>query len=124
MLLAEAALGLLAAIQLSILAGEYRVTLSGEAAVSAEVSTRFAAAGAFILAIGAVVAVVGVRRRRAWSWSLAALLQLIMAVGAALAMVTAGEEGITVGHLLAIGLAGLAMLLLSTPQVRRALGQG
>ena len=116
LLLLEAAFALIVTIVLSLVAGE-----QGGAA---ETSTRFAAGGTILLAIAAYVAYRGARRRRSWSWTLSALLQLILAVGAGIAMVTAGEEGATPAYLIAFALAAATMLLLSTSGVRRALGQG
>jgi len=116
LLLAEAAYALVVTIFLSLVAGEQ--------GTAAETSTRFAAGGTFLFAIAAYVAFRGARRRRSWSWTLSAILQLILAVGAGIAMVTAGEEGATPAYLIAFALAAGTMLLLSTSGVRRALGQG
>ena len=122
-LLIEALLGLAVAIALSLVAGGYRASLAGEAALSAEEGARWAAGGAFVFAIGALVAALGARRGRAWSWTLAAVLQLILAIAAAIAMFAAGRPDLVAAYLVAFALAGGAMLILSTPQVRRALGQ-
>lgn len=116
LLLAEAAFALAVTIFLSLVAGEQ----SG----GAETSTRFAAGGAFLFAIAAYVAFRGARRRRSWSWTLGAVLQLLLAIAAGIAMVTAGEAGATAAHLVAFALAAGTMVLLSTSAVRRALGQG
>lgn len=116
LLLAEAAFALVLTVLLSLVAGEQ--------GGGAETSTRFAAGGTFLLAIAAYVAYRGARRRRSWSWTLSAILQLILAVGAGIAMVTAGEEAVTPAYLVAFALAAGTMLLLSTSGVRRALGQG
>lgn len=123
LLLAEAALGLVVTIFLSGVAGEYRSSLAGDAGVAAEESTRFAAGGAFLFAIGAFVAALGARRRRPWSWTLGAVLQLILAVAAGIALFAAGAEGASAAYLVAFALAAGTMLLLSASQVRRALGQ-
>jgi hypothetical protein len=122
-LLLEALLGLVVAIALSLVAGGYRESLTGDAALAAEESTRWAAGGAFVFAIAALVAAIAARRRRAWSWNLAAVLQLALAIAAAIAMFTAGEAGATAAYLVAFALAAATMLLLSTSAVRRTLGQ-
>ena len=123
LLLLEAILGVVVAILLSLVAGGYRTALAGEAGIAAEESTRFAAGGAFLFAIAAFVAAIGVRRRRAWSWNLGAILQLVLAIAAGIAMFAAGATGVTVAYLVAFGLAAVTMLLLSAPTVRRAVGQ-
>jgi low temperature requirement protein LtrA len=123
LLLAEALLGLAAAIGLSLVAGGYRESLAGDIGLAAEESTRFAAGGAFLFAIAAYVASRGVRRRRPWSWTLAAVLQLVAAIAAAIAMFAAGASGITVAYLAAFALAAVTMLVLSTSRVRQELGQ-
>jgi hypothetical protein len=115
LLLVEAAFALAVTILLSLVAGEQRG--------GAENSTRFAAGGAFLFAIAAYVAFRGARRRRSWSWTLAAVLQLVLAIAAGIAMVTAGEAGATTAYLVAFALAAGTMVLLSTSAVRRALGQ-
>lgn len=123
LLLLEAAFALVVTILLSILAGEHRSSTPGEAGIAAENSTRFAAGGAFLFAIAAYIAHRGVRRRRSWAWTLSAVLQLILAVAAGLAMFAAEESGVTAAHLVALALAAVTMVVLSTPGVRRALGQ-
>ena len=122
-LLIEALLGVAVAILLSLMAGGYRSSLEGEAGLAAEEGTRWAAGGAFVFAIAALVAAIAVRRRRTWSWNLGALLQLILAISAGIAMFSAGAAGVSAAYLVAFGLAAGTMLLLSTPPVRRALGQ-
>lgn len=116
LLLAEAAFALVVTIFLSLVAGEQ----SG----GAETSTRFAAGGAILFAIAAYVAFRGAWRRRSWSWTLGAVLQLVLAIAAGIAMVTAGEGAAPVVYLVAFALAAGTMILLSTSAVRRALGQG
>jgi hypothetical protein len=116
LLLAEAAFALVVTIFLSLVAGEQ----SG----SAETSTRFAAGGAILFAIAAYVAFRGAWRRRSWSWTLAAVLQLVLAIAAGIAMVTAEEGAAPVVYLIAFALAAGTMTLLSTSAVRRTLGQG
>ena len=123
LLLAEAAFALTVTILLSLLAGEQRGTIGGDEGIAAENATRFAAGGAILFAIAAYVAFRGARRRRSWSWTIGAVLQLVLAVAAGIAMFAAGESGATPAYLLAFGLAAVTMLLLSTSQVRRALGQ-
>jgi peptidoglycan/LPS O-acetylase OafA/YrhL len=113
LLLGEAALGLVLAIGLSMLA-------SGVDDRSAEQTLRFAAGFSFLFAIFAAAASRGARRRRAWSWTLAALLQLVLAVGTGIAILVATWYP---GYLVGFALAAVAMLVLSTPSVRRALGQ-
>ncbi|MEP7081762.1 MAG: hypothetical protein ABI841_02170 [Chloroflexota bacterium] len=116
LLLLEAAFALVVTIGLSLVAGEQ--------GGGAETSTRFAAGGTFLFAIAAYVAYRGARRHRSWAWTLSAILQLILAIGAGIAMVTAGENGVTPAYLIGFALAAATMLLLSTSGVRRALGQG
>jgi hypothetical protein len=123
LLLAEAGFALAVTILLSLLAGDQRGTIGGEEGIAAENATRFAAGGAILFAIAAYVAFRGARRRRSWSWALSALLQLVLAVGAGIAMVAAGASGAIPAYLVAFGLAAVTMILLSTSQVRRALGQ-
>lgn len=116
LLLLEAAFALVVTIFLSLWAGEQ----GGDA----ETSTRFAAGGTFLFAIAAYIAYRGVRRHRSWGWTWSAVLQLVLAIGAGLSMVTAGEDGVGPAYLIAFGLAAGTLLLLSTSGVRRALGQG
>lgn len=123
LLLIEALLALVLAIGLSLVAGGYRTSLPGAEALVAEESTRFAAGGAFLFSIAAFVAALGVRGRRAWSWTLGAVLQLVAAIAAAIAMFAAGEHGVTLAYLAAFALAAVTMLALSTSSARRALGQ-
>jgi len=123
LLLAETALGVAVAIILSNLAGAQYASLGGSGS-TAEESTRFAAGGAILFAIAAFTAAMGARRRRSWSWTLGAVLQLILAIAAGIALFAAGAEGSSVVHLVAFALAAGMMILLSTSQVRRALGQG
>lgn len=122
LLLAEAALGVFMAIYLSDVAGDYRSSL-GDGGIGAEESARFAAGGAFLFAIGAFIASNGARRHRTWAWTLAAVLQLVLAISAGIALFAAGGEGTAAAYLIAFGLAAATMVLLSTPSVRRALGQ-
>lgn len=123
LLLLQAAFALAVTVFLSLLAGDQRGAIGGEAGIAAENATRFAAGGAILFAILAYVAFRGARRRRSWSWTLGAVLQLILAVAAGIAMVVAGASGLTAAYLVAFGLAAVTMLLLCTSGVRRALGQ-
>lgn len=86
-----------------------------------ETTIRFAAGGCIILAILAASASRRVRRRRNSGWTLAAILQVIVAIGTGAAVLVAEWH-----PLLIIGFAfpALIMLVLSTGEVRRALGQG
>lgn len=111
-LLLEAALGLGLAIWLSVLA-----STQGE---SLEQTLRFAAGFSFVFAILAAVASRGARRRRAWAWTLGALLQLILAIGTGIVILAAAWHP---AYLLGFALAAIVMLLLSAFSVRRALGQ-
>ncbi len=120
LLLTEAAITLGLAIFLSVLAGEARDIVTGEAAAASESTIRFAAAAAFLFAIAAAIAARGVRRRRGWSWTLSALLQLVLAIGIGVAVMTASWHP---AFLIGFALAAVVMLVLSATSVRRALGQ-
>jgi hypothetical protein len=103
------------------------IFLSGEASAvgavngpDAEVPLRFAAGGALLVAILAAVASRGARRRRSWSWTLAAVLQVIIAVSAGIAILIVEWHPL---YLIPLGAAVLVMLVLSTSSVRGALGQ-
>ncbi len=113
LLLGEAVLGLVLAIGLSMLA-------SSDASASGEQTLRFAAGFAFLFAIFAAFASRGARRRRPSSWTLAAILQLTLAVGTGIAILVATWHPI---YLVGFALAAVVMLVLSTASVRRALGQ-
>lgn len=113
LLLGEAALGLVLAIGLSMLAARLGDPVD-------EQNIRFAAGGAFLLAILAAVASRGARKRRAWSWTLSAVIQLIIAVATGIAILTLDWHP---AYLLAFALAAVVMLVLSFGSVRRALGQ-
>lgn len=112
LLLTEAALTLGLAIFLSMLAAD--------AGRAAEETIRFAAGGAFLFAIFAAVASRGARRRRSWSWTLAALLQVAAAIGTSVAIMTATWHP---AFLVGFAAPAAVMLVLSTPSVRGALGQ-
>jgi hypothetical protein len=116
LLWAEAIGGILVAIFLSMAAA----TIGARDGTSAEEPLRFVAAGAFILAILALVASRGARKRRPWAWTLAAMLQVIIAVATGIAVLVAEWHPL---YLIGFGLAAVVMLLLSTTAVRRALGQ-
>ena len=116
LLWAEAIGGLVLAIFLSMAAG----TIGTRDGVAAEEPLRFAAGGAFLLAILALVASRGARKRRSWSWTLAAILQVIIAVGTGVALLIAEWHPV---YLIGFGLAAVVMVVLSTTSVRRALGQ-
>ena len=118
LLLAEAVAGALLAVVLSSLAADVRGV--DPADVGAETGVRFAASAAFVFAILAAVAARGVRRRRSWSWTLAAILQLALALGGGVAVLAADWHP---AYLASFAVAGLLMLVLSTSAVRRALGQ-
>jgi cytochrome bd-type quinol oxidase subunit 2 len=120
LLLGEAVLGLIIAIGLSMLASGQNAFLGGEAGRAAEQTLRFAAGFSFLFAIFAAFASRGARRRRTWSWTLAALLQLILAVGTGIAILTAAWHP---AYLLGFALPAVVMLVLSASSVRRALGQ-
>jgi hypothetical protein len=112
LLLLEAALGVAAAIGLSMLASEQRDSL--------EQTLRFAAGFSFVFAILAAFASRGARRRRTWAWTLAALLQLALAIGTGIAVLAATWHP---AYLLGFALATAVMLVLSVGSVRQALGQ-
>lgn len=120
LLLLEAALMLGLAIVLSLLAAGLRDFLGGDSGRAAEETVRLLAGFSFVVAILAAAASRGARRRRPWSWTLSAILQLIVAVGTAIAVLVAEWHA---AYLVAFGIAGLVMAMLSTTPVRRALGQ-
>jgi hypothetical protein len=117
LLLAEAAGGLVLTIFLSMAAS----TVGGHQGPDAEVPLRFAAGGAFLLAILAAVASRGARRRRSWSWTLAAVLQVLIAVSTGIAVFNVEWHPV---YLVPFGAAVLVMVVLSNGSVRKALGQG
>jgi hypothetical protein len=113
LLLAEAIAGLALAIVLSLFAGD-------AADGGTETSLRFAAGGAFLFAIFAAVASRGVRRRLGWAWTLSAILQVVLAIGTGVAVMSAAWHP---AYLTGFALATLVMVVLSATPVRRALGQ-
>jgi hypothetical protein len=120
LLLSEAALTLVLAVFFSLLAAALRDFLGGELGRQTEESVRFAAGGAFLFAIFAAVASRGVRRRRRWSWTMAAILQVILAVGTGVAVLVAEWHPV---YLAGFGAAAIVMLVLSVSSVRDGLGQ-
>lgn len=85
------------------------------------VGVEFIAAAAVIFAIVSYFAARGSLRRRPWSYTLAAMLQLVMALSLGLAAFANGWQAPYVG---AFGLAGAIMVTLSAQSVRTALDQG
>jgi hypothetical protein len=116
LLIGEAAGALVVAIFLSMGAS----ALGAEGGPDAEVPLRFAAGGALLIGIFALIASRGARRRRRWAWTMAAMLQVIIAVAAGIAVLVVEWHP---AYLVAFGAAVAVMLALSTASVRRALGQ-
>ncbi|HVM25148.1 MAG TPA: hypothetical protein VM253_07120 [Candidatus Limnocylindrales bacterium] len=120
LLLTQAVLTLALAIFLSLLAAGLRDVLGGDAGRAAEVTLRFAAGAAFLFSIFAAIASRGTRRRRAWAWTMAAVLQLVLAIGTGIAVMTAEWHPV---FLAGFAMAAAVMLVLCTASVRRALAQ-
>lgn len=120
LLLAEALAALALAVLLSTVAAAQLDLLGADAGRAAEESIRFAAGGSFLFAIFAAIASRGARRRRTWSWTMAAILQVLLAIGTGVAVMTADWHPL---FLVGFGAAAAVMLVLSTTSVRRALGQ-
>jgi hypothetical protein len=118
LLLLEAVAMLAATIVLSMVASGLEA-LSGPGA--SETTIRFAAGGTIIVAILAAWASRGARRRARWAWTLAAILQVIIAVGTGVAVLVSEWHPI---FIIGFALPILVMLVLSTAVVRRELGQG
>jgi len=116
LLLAEAAGGLVLSIFLTMSAS----MIGPEQGPDAAVPLQFAAAGAFLLGLFAAIASRGARRRRSWSWTLAAMLQVVIAVATGITIFNLDWHPI---YLVPFAAAALVMLVLSTSSVRRALGQ-
>ncbi len=116
LLIGEAIAGLVVAIFLSMGAS----LVGSHEGPDAEVPIRFAAGGALLIGIFAAIASRGARRRRSWSWTLAAILQVIIAIGTGIAVLIVEWHPI---YLAAFAAAVAVMLVLSTTSVRRALGQ-
>jgi hypothetical protein len=119
LLLLEAAGGLAVTILLSMAASDLEAT-GAEADVARAVTIRFAAAAAFLFAIFAAAASRGARRHRGWAWTMAAILQVILAIGVGIAIVATEWQPYFLGG---FGVAVAIMLVLSSASVRRALGQ-
>jgi hypothetical protein len=116
LLLTEAAAGLVLAVALSLVAS----AVGDRFGIADETNVRFAAGGAFLFALFAAIASRGARRRRGWSWTMAAILQVLLAIGTGIAIMVAEWHP---AYLVGFGLATAVMLVLSAPSVRRALGQ-
>lgn len=116
LLIGEAIGGLVVAIFLSMSAA----AIGERSGPDAEVPLRFAAGGAVILGIFALIASRGARRRRRWAWTMAAMIQVIVALAAGIAVFIAEWHPV---YLVAFGAAVAVMLVLSNASVRRALGQ-
>lgn len=116
LLLTEAATGLALAVFLSLVAD----AVGDRSGVADETNLRFAAGGAFLFALFAAIASRGARRRRGWAWTMAAVLQVLLAVGTGVAIMVAEWHP---AYLIGFGLASAVMLVLSVASVRRALGQ-
>lgn len=111
LLLGEAIMALILGVGLSIAATH---------ADAGDNALRFAAGASVIVAIAAAIGSRGARRRRPWAWTLAAILQVIAAVGTGLAVLaTEGHPAVLLGFVIAAAV----MLVLSTGPVRRQLGQ-
>ena len=115
LLIGEAVLALALTIFLSVLAGGMETVVGGDATTA-----RFAAGGTFVFSILAAIASRGARRRRGWSWTLSAILQLVLAIGTGVAVLTADWHP---AFLIGFALATAVMIVLSTTTVRRALEQ-
>jgi hypothetical protein len=120
LMLSEAILALGLAIFLSLLAAGLRDFLGGDAGRAAEANVRFAAGAAFLVAVFAAISARGARRRRRWAWTMAAIIQLAVAIGTGIAVLVAAWHPI---YLLGFALPAVTMLVLSAASVRRALGQ-
>ncbi len=117
-LLLEAAAGVALAVILSLVATGIRNLNPDD--IGADAGVRFAAAGAFLLTVALAIVARGVRRRRSWSWTAAAMVQVLVAIGTAAAVLIADWHP---AYLIGLGVAAALLVLLSMPAVRRALGQ-
>ena len=117
-LLLEAAAGVALAVILSLVATGIRDLNPDD--IGADAGVRFAAAGAVLLAVALAIVARGVRRRRSWSWTAAAMVQVLIAIGTAAAVFIADWHP---AYLVGSGAAAALLVLLSMPDVRRALGQ-
>jgi hypothetical protein len=120
LLMIEAVVAVVMTVLLSSLAGGMEDILGAQASTDGTAGIRFAAGGAFVFAIAAAIASRGARRRRAWSWTLSALLQVIAAIGTGVAVLVADWHP---AYLAGFALAAIVMTVLSTASVRTALGQ-
>ena len=120
LLIGEVLAGIALAVFLSLVAGAVRGSLGGDEGQAADDTLRFAAGGSFVFAILEAFASRGARRRRGWAWTLAAILQVLIAIGTGIAVLTVEWHPL---FLVGFALAALVMLVLSTTPVRRALGQ-
>jgi hypothetical protein len=118
LLLVEAGAALALTIFLSMAAPAARDFLGGDLGRGTEVTLRFAAGAAFLFALFAAIASRGARRRRGWAWTMAAMLQVLLAIGTGVAVMTADWHP---AYLVGFALAAGVMLVLSTAPVRRAL---
>lgn len=116
LLLTEAAAGLTLAVLLSLVADR----VAAETGLADETNLRFAAGATFLFALFAAIASRGARRRRGWAWTMAAILQVLLAVGTGVAIMVAEWHP---AYLVGFALASAVMLVLSVASVRRALGQ-
>ena len=116
LLLTEAAAGLVLAVALSLVAS----AVGDRFGIADETNVRFAAGAAFLFALFAAIASRGARRRRGWSWTMAAILQVLLAIGTGIAIMVAEWHP---AYLVGFALASAVMLVLSSASVRRALGQ-
>lgn len=116
LLLIQAAAGLGLAVFLSLVAD----AVTAQSGIADETAVRFAAGGAFLFALFAAIASRGARRRRGWAWTMAAILQVLLALGTGIAIMVADWHP---AYLAGFALASAVMLVLSVASVRRALGQ-
>lgn len=116
LLLIQAAAGLGLAVFLSLVAD----AVAGQSGIAGETAVRFAAGGTFLFALFAAIASRGARRRRGWAWTMAAILQVLLALGTGIAIMVADWHP---AYLAGFALASAVMLVLSVASVRRALGQ-
>lgn len=116
LLLIQAAAGLGLAVFLSLVAD----AVAARSGIADETAVRFAASGAFLFALFAAIASQGARRRRGWAWTMAAILQVLLAIGTGVAVLVADWHP---AYLAGFALASAVMLVLSVASVRRALGQ-
>lgn len=115
LLLVEAVTGLVLAVLLSLVANEVGLSRAED-----QTTVQFAAGGAFVFGLFAAIASRGTRRRRGWAWTMAAILQVLLAIGTGIAIMVAEWHP---AYLAGFGLASAVMLVLSVASVRRALGQ-